>query len=331
MPRTPTFPSKPTSPRHPTRPRGRLAVYLLRHLQVFFYSLGQLWRTPLSTLMTAAVIGIALSLPAGLQVLLSNAQHLSQGWNGAAQISLFLKSGVNAGQARALARQLRRRTGITHVQYISKAEALAEFKRLSGFGAALTALDSNPLPAVLVIHPTLSSPSGTTGIHSTRNLLARLRRLPQVDIAQLDMQWVKRLYAILDIVHRGVLLLAALLALAVILIVGNTIRLAIQSRREEIVVIKLIGGTDAFIRRPFLYTGFWYGLFGGIIAYVLIALALFALDEPVRQLAGLYGSGFQLHALGAGTSMTLLSGSILLGLLGSWIAVGRHLRAIEPR
>lgn len=331
MPRTPTFPSKPTSPRHPTRPRGRLAVYLLRHLQVFFYSLGQLWRTPLSTLMTAAVIGIALSLPAGLQVLLSNAQHLSQGWNGAAQISLFLKSGVNAGQARALARQLRQRTGITHVQYISKAEALAEFKRLSGFGAALTALDSNPLPAVLVIHPTLSSPSGTTGIHSTRNLLARLRRLPQVDIAQLDMQWVKRLYAILDIVHRGVLLLAALLALAVILIVGNTIRLAIQSRREEIVVIKLIGGTDAFIRRPFLYTGFWYGLFGGIIAYVLIALALFALDEPVRQLAGLYGSGFQLHTLGAGISMTLLSGSILLGLLGSWIAVGRHLRAIEPR
>ncbi len=331
MPRTSAIAPKPTSSRHQIRPRGRLTVYLLRHIQVFFYSLGQLWRTPLSTLMTAAVIGIALSLPTGLQVLLNNAQHLSQGWNGAAQISLFLKSGVNARQARALARQLRQRTNVTNVQYISKAEALAEFKRLSGFGAALTALDSNPLPAVLVIHPTLSSsPSSTTGIHSTRALLARLRRLPQVDIAQLDMRWVKRLYAILDIVHRGVLLLATLLALAVVLIVGNTIRLAIQSRREEIVVIKLIGGTDAFIRRPFLYTGFWYGLFGGMIAYVLIALALLTLDEPVRQLAGLYGSGFQLHALGAGASMTLLSGSILLGLLGSWIAVGRHLRAIEP-
>lgn len=321
----------PTPAREKSRPRGRLMTYLLRHLQVFFYSLGQLWRTPLSTLMTAAVIGIALALPAGLQVLLNNAQQLSQGWDGATQISLFLKSDINANQARALARQLRQRPGIADVQYISKDAALAEFKRLSGFGDALTALDANPLPSVLVVHPTAPVATHTDGIRTTQDLLASLRSLPQVDIAQLDMQWVKRLYAILDIVHRGVLLLSGLLAMAVVLVVGNTIRLAIQNRREEIVVVKLIGGTDGFIRRPFLYTGFWYGLFGGLIAYVLIGLALIALDDPVHQLAGLYGSGFQLHTLGAGATLVLLSGSVLLGLTGSWIAVGRHLRAIEPR
>lgn len=323
MARTP--PSRET-----TRPRGRLAAYLLRHLQVFFYSLGQLWRTPFSTLMTAAVIGIALALPTGLQVLLSNAQQLSESWDGATQISLFLKPGVSGDQARSLARRLRQRSGVADVQYISRDEALAEFKRLSGFGDALTALDSNPLPSVLVVRPSVIPANAVGGIRSTQDLLESLRKLPEVDIAQLDMQWVKRLYAILGIVHRGVLVLAALLAMAVILVVGNTIRLAIQNRRDEIVVIKLIGGTDGFIRRPFLYTGFWYGLFGGLIAYVLIGLALLALDGPVHQLAGLYGSGFQLHSLNAGASLVLLSSSVLLGLAGSWIAVGRHLRAIEP-
>ncbi|MEJ2508081.1 MAG: permease-like cell division protein FtsX [Gammaproteobacteria bacterium] len=306
---------------------SRLAVYGLRHLQVFFYTLGQLWRTPFATLMTAAVIGIALALPAGLQVLLNNAQRLSQGWDGATQISLFLKNGVSEERARDTAGRLRARSDIASVEFISKEEALEEFRRLSGFGDALKALDANPLPSVIVVHPALGT---TAGVDATRALLKRLRALPEVDIAQLDMQWVKRLYAIMDIVRRGVNVLGLLLGLAVILVVGNTIRLAIQNRRDEIVIIKLIGGTDAFIRRPFLYTGFWYGLFGSLIAYFLVSGSLLVLSDPVRRLAGLYGSHFRLSSLDGDVTLALLGGGILLGLLGSWVAVGRHLRAIEP-
>jgi len=287
-------------------------TYLMRHAQVFFYSLGQLWRTPFSMLMTAAVIGIALALPTGLHVLLNNAQAISGGWDGVAKLSVFLKTSVSDDQARQLAKRIRQLSQVADVDVISREQALAEFKRQSGFGDALTALDDNPLPAVVVLADSLKQDRA-------------------VEFTQLDRQWLQRLYGIMDIVGRGVVILGAALALAVILVVGNTIRLAIQNRRQEIVVVKLIGGTDAFIRRPFLYTGFWYGLFGGIIALILVEVALWLIDGPVADLAGLYASSFSLHKLDAVTITTLLIFSILLGLVGSWVAVGRHLREIEPR
>ncbi len=303
-----------------------LHVWLLRHLQVFFYSLGQLSRHPFATLMTAAVIGIALALPAGLHVVLKNAQQVSGGWDGAAKISLFLKKTVDDRQARALQAQIRKLPEVGQVRYISRDHALEEFQRLSGFGDALDALEDNPLPSVLVIQPGLAASQPA----QTRQLLEKLRNYPEVDIANLDMQWVKRLYAIMDIVRRGVLVLAVLLAMAVLLVVGNTIRLAIQNRRDEIVVMKLIGGTDAFIRRPFLYTGFWYGLFGGLIAFVLVSLSFSVLSGPIERLAGLYQQQFVLSGLDFDSALLLFAASILLGLGGSWLAVGRHLRDIEP-
>lgn len=301
-------------------------TYLLRHLQVFFYSLGQLCRTPFSLFMTAAVIGIALALPTGLHVLLQNVQQLSGGWDAAAQISLFLEKSTSEKHAQDLAKRLQKLPEIAAVTYISRKQALDEFRQLSGFGDALKALKENPLPSVLVIRPALDQ----RGPEATEKLLTRLRSFKKVEIAQLDLQWVKRLYAIMDIVRRSVLVMAIMLALAVLLVVGNTIRLAIQNRRDEIVVIKLIGGTDSFIRRPFLYTGFWYGLFGGIIAYMLVTGALLTLGQPVEKLASLYHSQFQLSYLDFMTSLTLLASSIALGLGGSWLAVGRHLRDIEP-
>ncbi len=307
-------------------PLAALRVHLLRHLQVFFYSLGQLSRTPLATLMTAAVIGIALALPAGLHVLLDNAQRLSGGWDGATQISLFLKKNVSDARARRLAETIRRRPEVAAVDYIPRDQALAEFERLSGFGDALKALDENPLPSVLVVRP---RPEAATP-EAAEKLLGRLRQYGPVELAQLDMQWVKRLYVIMDLVRRGVLVLGLLLGLAVLLVVGNTIRLAIQNRRDEIVVMKLIGGTDAFIRRPFLYTGFWYGLFGGLIAAALVGLALWVLAGPVERLAGLYQSPFRLAGLGGSELLILLLLAVGLGLAGSWLAVGRHLREIEP-
>jgi len=303
-----------------------IQTYLLRHLQVFFYSLGQLMRSPLSLLMTSAVIGIALALPAGLHIVLKNVQSISGDLDSAAQISLFLKKSTSERQAQQLLSQIRKMPQINSVQYISRQQALAEFKRLSGFGNALKALEKNPLPAVIVVQPSITQSNART----TQALVSELQAKPHVDIAQLDMQWIKRLYSIMDIIRRGVVILTGLLALAVLLVIGNTIRLAIQNRRDEIVIIKLIGGTDRFIRRPFLYTGFWYGLLGGLIALLLVVSSLLLLSGPIEALTQSYESPFSMQIIDFNSSSWLILGSILLGLSGSWVAVERHLREIEP-
>jgi cell division transport system permease protein len=305
-----------------------LSSYFLRHIQVFFYSLGQLSRTPVSTLMTCMVIGIALALPTGLHTLLKNAQQLSGGWESTAQISVFLNRNIRTSQAQKLKSDIQNWPDVISVHYISREQALKEFQELSGFGDALKALNTNPLPSVFIVKPKLSS---TSDEQATQRLLNKLRNLKQTDKAQLDMQWVRRLYAIMNIVERGVLILGFLLALAVLLVVGNTIRLAIQNRYKEIVVMKLIGGTDAFIRRPFLYTGFWYGLFGGIIAWLLVSFALLSISQPLEKLTMLYQNQFELANISFLTVLILLGISIFLGLAGSWFAVGRHLREIEPQ
>lgn len=305
-----------------------LRSYFIRHIQVFFYSLGQLSRAPISTLMTCMVIGIALALPSGLYTLLKNAQQLSGNWESTAQVSVFLKKKVRAEQALKLKKDIQRWPNVVSVHYISREQALKEFQALSGFGDALKALESNPLPSVLIVKPKLSSSKNE---QTTQQLLNKLRNLKQTDKAQLDMKWVRRLYAIMNIVERGVIMLGLLLALAVLLVVGNTIRLAIQNRRKEIVVMKLIGGTDAFIRRPFLYTGFWYGLFGGIISWLLVSFTMLSISNPIEKLTTLYQNQFELNHMSLLTTLTLLMLSIFLGLVGSWFAVGRHLRDIEPQ
>ncbi|HEY5789535.1 MAG TPA: permease-like cell division protein FtsX, partial [Gammaproteobacteria bacterium] len=306
--------------------RVRPLAWLLRHAEVLLSSLGRLWRSPLPSLMTVAVIGIALALPAGLHLLLENARALAGGWDGSAQVSLFLRRELASADAERLAATLRARPGLEQVTLLPRAEALEEFRRLSGFGAALDALADNPLPDVIVLRPAASHAEPA----AVERLVGELGTLPGVERAQLDMQWVKRLHALMEIVRRGVLVIAVLLGLAVLLIVGNTIRLDIQNRRREIEVAKLIGATDAFIRRPFLYSGAWYGLLGGVAAWLLVSAALWATAGPVERLAVLYQSGFTLVAADAGSVLLLLLGGALLGLLGSWLAVGRHLREIEP-
>ncbi|MCP4696473.1 MAG: cell division protein FtsX [Gammaproteobacteria bacterium] len=300
-------------------------AWLSHHLYVFFSSLGQLNRTLLPSLMTAAVIGIALALPAGLYLLLENALQVSRAWDSSVQISLFLKHEVADSRAYELKRLLEQRKDIVGIQVITREQALEEYRKLSGFGDALDALDENPLPMVLTIQPILNHP------HSSQELLEDLNELPEVDIAQFDVYWLKRLFAIMEIVRRGVLVLAALLALAVLLIVGNTIRLAIENRRTEIEVNKLFGATDAFIRRPFLYSGLWYGFFGGLIAWMLVKLAFWSLQEPAKRLIALYHSHYELVTLGWNSSLVLLLLGIFLGLGGAWLAVGRHLQDIQPR
>ncbi len=301
--------------------------YFLRHAQTFFFSLGQLTRTPVATLLTVAVIGITLALPAGFYVAIENVQRLARGWEDNGQISLFLKQDVSAAAAGKLADKIRRLPSVSWVDYVSREAALAEFKRLSSFGEALDALERNPLPAVLVVHPAAAHADPDT----LQALLAQLRRYSEVDLAQLDLDWVRRLHAILALAREGVLILAAGLAVAVLLIIGNTIRMAVLSRRDEIEITKLIGGTNAFIRRPFLYAGMLQGLFGAVLAWLLVSLALVLLSGPIANLAGLYSSRFEAENLGFLATLALIGIGALLGWLGSRLAVGRHLRAIEPR
>lgn len=319
---------KPRPPKPSRTPvsRGGLGSWATRHAQVFFNTLGRLYHQPLSSFMTVAVIGIALALPAGLHVLITNTRALSGSWEGAARISVFLKHELTEKQTDAVADVLGKRADIAEIVRITPDEALAEFKDLSGFGGALEALDRNPLPAVLVISPADDASPG-----DIERLVNELRALPEADLVQLDTQWLKRLNAILDIVNRGIFVIAGMFALAVIIIVGNTIRLDIQNRRDEIIITKLIGGTNAFIRRPFLYNGFWYGAGGGVMAWLLIAIALVMMEQPVARLAGLYGSGFQLSGLGFDGVLAVLASGATFGWLGSAVAVGRHLGEIEPK
>jgi cell division transport system permease protein len=301
-------------------------TFLQRHAQVALDSLGRLYRNGLSSLMTAAVIGIALALPSGLYLLLDNLHRLSGTWDGQAGLSVFLKQDIDSDTARKLADNLTTWPEIGAVQLVTPTQALQEFSEHSGFADVLSLLKDNPLPAVLIVTPAAVQADPETA----SALRDRLTSLPETELAQLDLQWVQRLAAILDIARRGVMVVSALLALAVLLVIGNTIRLEIQNRREEILVTKLIGATNAFVRRPFLYSGTWYGVFGALLAWLLVEAGFWLLAGPVGKLVGLYQSDFTLETMPATLLGLLMFAGMVLGLLGSWLAVGRHLHAIEP-
>jgi cell division transport system permease protein len=301
--------------------------YLLRHVQVMLFSLGRLWRQPLASLMTVVVIGIALALPAGLYVLLKNIEQVSSQWDDAAQISLFLKQDKTDVQAQILVNKLTTWPEISAVNFQSASQSLEEFRQLSGLGNLLDTLPSNPLPAVVIVHAN----SDNLRADAMNRLLSLLDALPEVEQTQLDMEWLQRLRSINDIGQRGISILGLLLSLSVLLVIGNTIRLAILNQESEIRVIKLVGGTNTFIRRPFLYTGFWYGLLGGTFAWLTLLSTMSLINGPINQLARQYESQFTLAWLSGSMMLILLSTGMLLGVMGAWLAVGRHLSAIEPR
>lgn len=307
--------------------RSRIGRFLIHHGWVAKTSFQQLVRSPLSTLLTAAVIAIALSLPSGLFLLLNDLQTVVVGWQGTAQISAFVKKSIPDGQARSVSQLLNNWEEISDVRYMSASQALQEFQAQSGFGDALSILDENPLPAVLVITPRQEFLSS----EKLQLLTSKLRQLPEIDLVQLDYQWIERLNTIIALGKRGALLLSAMLAVAVLIVIGNTIRLTIYNRRQEILVTKLIGATNQFIRRPFLYTGFWYGVSGAILSILLISLIFWLIGGPVKSLASLYNSPFQLTGLTTMDAGLVVITAVGLGLLGSWIAVTRHIQLIEPK
>lgn len=296
------------------------------HAREVAFTLRRFYNNLSGALLTCLVIGITLALPTGLHCLLRNIDAVSYSWESTLQASLFLKDSTTPEQAKALAESIKARPGVADTVYISREQSLQEFKALSGFGGALDLLESNPLPAVITITP-------AKGVQRPviDQLVVELSQRPEVEVAKLDRQWLDRLYAVLALVQRVIFLIAGVLAAAVIVIVGNTIRLDIEARRAEIEVMKLIGATNGFIRRPFLYTGLWYGLVGGVIAYGLVQAAVVALSEPARNLAGLYGSSFRLQGLQWDAALVMFAVGIALGWIGAWWTVSRQLRRIEPR
>ncbi len=306
-------------------PLARVRGYFRLHAQNLLGSLGRLARQPLASLLTVAVIGIAMALPAGLDVLVTNARALSAGWASAVDFSVYLEPGQPLARAETLAAEARGHADVVAVEVISADEALAQLSQFTGMQAALEALSDNPLPHTLVVRPRPGLSAEAVG-----RLADGFETLEGIDLVQLDTAWVERFLAIVDIARRASGIILLLLGFAVVVIVGNTIRLDIENRRSEIEVMKLIGGSDGFIRRPFLYGGLWYGVIGGLLAVVFNASALLALAGPVQRLAGLYGTDFALQGPGLSGLGMLVGGGALLGWLGAWVATSRHLRDIEP-
>ncbi|MET4027224.1 cell division transport system permease protein [Marinobacter sp. MBR-99] len=300
--------------------------YLDHHRKVARDSARRLWQTPVASMMTWTVMGVALALPVALLLLLGSLQGVSAGWESSARITAYLAMDVSLGRAGELAEGVRGDGRVLSVQLVDRDQALEEFRASSGLDDALEFLDDNPLPHTLLITPQ-DSVRSADGVQA---LVRFVEGMDGIDQVQVDLGWLQRLNAMTDILARAVWALALLLGSAVILVIGNTVRLAIENRRDEILVAKLVGGTDAFVRRPFLYTGAWFGLGGGVVAWLLIQVSLWWLNGPIERLAGLYRSEFSLQGPGFDGALALIIIAMLLGWLGAWLAVRRHLDDIEP-
>jgi cell division transport system permease protein len=306
---------------------GAVSSYGTRHLQALFGALGRLARAPLATLLTLIVIGVALALPAGLGLIVGNLRSATGELGNAIDFTVHFKLGTPIERVQQLAKGARERPGIDAVTVRTADEALTEFREASGFGDALAALEDNPLPHHLVVRPDKNS-NGPAEIETLRRYF---EAFPEVDVVQLDLEWVRRLHSLLDVLRRSLWVIIAVLGLGVLAVIGNTIRLEIQQRRPEIEVTKLVGGSNAFVRRPFLYTGVFYGLGGALLAALIVVGGMAYVDRAVGVLAAQYGGSFRMAGLGSEGIGILLGTGVALGWLGALISTGRHLRRIEPR
>lgn len=320
------LPNKPEQPKSDEPDfKSLFYAWLESHRASMVDSVGRLIKQPIGSFFTCLVMAVALSLPMGLALLLDNVERLGGSWQRAAQISLFMELNVDAQQGQMIREQVDAMPDVAEASWISREQALEEFQQLSGLGEALRELPENPLPGVILVTP------NEVDRDNLEALRQRLDELPGVEQAQLDLVWVERLTAILKLGHRFVFGLSLLLVATLLLVIGNTIRLHIENRRTEIEVVKLVGGTDGYVRRPFLYMGALYGLGAGLIAWGLLAFGLGWLNEAVIGLAGLYGSDFSLAGVPLDDGLSLVLGALLLGYIGAWLAVARHLSELAPR
>ncbi len=286
--------------------------------------LHRMFASKLAGMLSILVIGIALSLPAGMYVMLQNARGMVAQLSGTPQISLFLKMDASVDDVEKLRVQLAQHPSISRAEFVSRNQALQQLKESTGLSDVIGGLKQNPLPDAFIIYP-------KSGVAKALDELKKeFAKLPTVELAQLDSAWAYKLEALLNFGRMAVLILAGLLSVALIAITFNTIRLQILTQRDEIDVARLIGATNGFIRRPFLYFGAIQGLLGGIMAWLIITLGVMLLNWQLEELSQLYTSQFSLHQLSAGDSLTLLLFSMYLGWLGAWLSVTRHLSQIDP-
>ena len=279
-------------------------------------------RRPIATGVTVLATAVALSLPFAFYIMLDNAHRAMGGLDRNARLTVFLRHDLDESRTASVATTLRRWDTVREVHIVTRAEALAEYQLMTGFDGVETLFEGeNPLPDLIIVTPRIGRPDRA----ALAALRGRLSALTEVDTVQIDLVWVDRLDAIIETLRRITLILSLMLGLGILLVSGNTIRLGIESRREEIGITRLFGATDAFIRRPFLYTGLWYGLTAGGIACVLVAGATWLVARPAERLVTLYSSDFELVGLEPWSGLVLVAAGGLLGLGGAWVAVGREL------
>lgn len=301
-----------------------IAAWINQHKKAIQFSSQRLWVNPLATWITLAVIALALALPTGLYILLKNLETVTSDEREIPTISLFLKQSVTEQQAMDRAELLSEMPEIDNVQVVTKDMAVDKFKNIKGFAETLKTLGENPLPHVIIVTPELTLLGNLE--MDIETFAKSLKNYPEVDDIQIDLEWVERLRAIIHIADRITFVIAFLLGITVLLVVGNTIRLNISGRKNEIEVTQLMGATNRYIRRPFLYEGLWYGFFGGIFSLVIVHFSLLFIVAPVQTLAELYNNDFVISGVGITVIIKILIISSLLGLIGANIAVGRHLK-----
>ena len=297
--------------------------WLRQHRLCLAATFARLARTPLASLLNIGVIGVALALPLAFYVVLVNVQGFAQEKAPAPQVSLFLKLDAQTADSREIESRLKKHAGIAKYRFIARDQALADLKDKSGLADVINSLSGNPLPDGFVVD-------------AKENTVAALERLrdefkawPRVEHVQLDSAWARRLDATLQLGRLIVLVLGALLAFALVAVTFNTIRLQILTQRAEIEVAKLIGATDPFIRRPFLYYGAVLGLAGGVTGWLITWGGLALLNDRLAGLAQLYGASLMLHHLSAPDAGSLFLFAAALGWLGAWLSASRNVAELD--
>ncbi|MCX4026576.1 ABC transporter permease [Endozoicomonas sp. SM1973] len=317
----------------PARPANKAAKVAHPLIQLFLHHQLSMWdalkrllKAPISTVFTWLMIALALALPAAMYIGLANVKTLGERWDGAPQLSVFLQRNVKQEQLTALTSKIKEAQIVEQITTITPEQALSQLENTGGFKGVARFLPNNPLPTVLVVKF-----SGQFESSDIQLLVAEWRLLPGIDVIQYDLAWVDKLNKMTAIASQFSILIAAGLALAVMLVIGNTVKLSIESRRAEIMVVKLIGATNGYVRRPFLYLGFWFGVGGGLLALILLQGLIGSLAAPVAELSTLYESDFKVMGLGLSDSLVLLGVSACLGCGGAWLICWHYLREIEPR
>jgi cell division transport system permease protein len=303
-----------------------LRSFFVNHKAAFQAAWQRLFQNFGQTLMTALVVAISFALPLLLNIAITNLQKLGESWDTEPKLTLYIHARARESAVEALMDQLKRDQRIERIRYISADEALRAFEQGSGFGEALAGLEHNPLPAAIELSPALGYRSAT----QQQALAKELSDMAIVDEAAVDLQWVQRFIAITELASKLLWLLAALLIVGALLVIGNTIRLIIENRKDEIVVIKMVGGTNAFVRRPLVYSGALYGLLGALVALLIVFVVLVVVSGATEHIASAYSSQFQLQGLALRELLLVLVLGGVLGCVGAAFAVARHISHIEP-